>query len=483
MSKISIENKILRTVRETICRHRMFNGGETVLMAVSGGPDSVALVHVLLSLAPEYSLRPAIAHLNHCLRGRDAERDAEFVADMGRRLDLTVYAERKNVRAFQVNRRVSPEEAARLVRYEFYDAVAAEHGFDKIALGHHSDDNAELVLLNLLRGSGPLGISGMTPVREGKFIRPLIHLKRSEILEYLSEKKIEYVTDVSNADLAFLRNRIRHHLIPELAAHYNPNITDALNRIAEIMRAEDCWFEQALEPVLQHCILSRASDEIVLSTAGLGRLERAAQRRIIRKAIFHIKKDLRRITLFHVDAVLDLLGNGPIEGRLNLPDGILAMKYTSELRILKQGIAGRRGGEPDRRGETEEYRYTMAAVGTLSIKETDARISLLEVGRDEMPDFGEIPAHRAYFDLDRLTFPLVVRNRRPGDRFSPLGVKGTQKLKDFFSDHKIPISERGKCPLLLSAGKIIWVAGHRIDNGVKVSPYTTRVLRAELFLA
>ncbi len=325
-SNNKIEKKLLRTVRNTIARFGMFVPGDAVLIAVSGGPDSVTLAHVLHILAGEYSLRLAIAHLNHCLRNQESDRDAEFVTTFARRLDLPFYLERKDVRSFQRQYHLSPEEAARQVRYAFYEAVASQDGFNKIALGHHCDDNAELVLMNLLRGSGPLGLSGIAPVRNDKIVRPLIHLKRSEILDYASEKKIAYVTDTSNTDPAFRRNKIRHHLIPELKKSYNPAIVDTLNRLGAILRAEDNWFEEALGPVFKNCVLNRTSDTISLSAPEFNNLTRAAKRRIIRKAIFSVKQDLRRITLFHVDAVLELAKKDPASGSLNLPGGIRVVK-------------------------------------------------------------------------------------------------------------------------------------------------------------
>ena len=483
MTTILIENKILHTVRKTIEAHRMFNPGDSVLIAVSGGPDSVALAHVLLTLAEEYAFRPAIAHLNHCLRGRDSDRDAEFVTGMARQLGLPIYLEKKDVRAFMTRRRLSPEEAARMIRYEFYEAVAAKNGFNKIALGHQSDDNAELMLLNLLRGSGPLGLSGIAPVREGKFVRPLIHLKRSEIIDYLSEKKLDYVTDESNTDPAFLRNKIRHHLIPELQTHYNPKIMETLNRLGEIIRAEDQWIDKALEPVLNQCVLARTPEKISLDITGCGQLARAVKRRIVRKAIRYVKKDLRRITFFHVDAVIGLVENGPANGRLNLPDGILAVRDNAELIILKQSGSGKKNDIATAEATMADYHYTVDAPCTLYIMEAGATITLCAIGADDLPDFKKTGANIAFFDLDRLSFPLVVRNLRPGDRFSPLGVSGTQKVKKYFINHKIPAAERKKCPLLLSGGNIIWLAGHRIDNSVKVGRQTRRVLKAELLLA
>jgi tRNA(Ile)-lysidine synthase len=461
----------------------MFSRGDSVLAAVSGGPDSVALVHVLLTLAVEYSLRPAIAHLNHCLRGPESDRDAEFVSVLARQLGVPIYAERKDVLAFKRGRRLSLEEAGRRIRYDFYDAVAAKYGFNKIALGHHSDDNAELVLINLLRGSGPLGLSGIAPVREGKIVRPLIHLRRSEIIDYLAENKLPYVTDASNTDPAFMRNKIRHHLIPELQSAYNPKIIETLNRLGEIMRAEDQWLDDALEPVLKQCVSFRGNQKISLALPKFNQLAKAVKRRVIRKAILAVKKDLRRITLLHVDAILHLIEKGRVSGRLNLPDGILVERNTVALTIVKRNKVGKQKDCRILQTRSTDYQYTIAAGGTLFIKEADVSITLCEIDADDLPDFKETGAHKAFFDLDRLLFPLLVRNLRPGDRFSPLGVNGTQKVKKYFINHKIPGAQRRKCPLLLSGGNIIWIAGHRIDNAVKVNPQTRRVLKAELLLA
>jgi len=469
------EKKILRIVRETIARYAMFVPGDAVLIAVSGGPDSVALAHLLDTLAEEYSLQLAIAHLNHCLRAQESDRDAEFAAGLAGKFNLPFYLEKKDVHAFQKRRRLSLEEAARQVRYEFYEAVASKDGFNKIALGHHSDDNAELVLMNLLRGSGPLGLSGIAPVRDNKIVRPLIHLKRSQIQAYISEKKIGFVTDTSNTDPAYRRNKVRHHLIPELKRSYNPAIVDSLNRLGEILQAEDQWMDEALEPFFNECVLDRTSHKISLAIPGVNAMDLAAGRRIIRKAIISVKQDLRRITFLHVDTVLELAKKVQACSSLNLPDGVRVIKGAGALTIEKQ--------DPESQADVIDYRYTIAGEGTTAIQEVNAAIKLTEIRREDLPDFKVSGNHRAFFDRDCLRFPLVVRNFRPGDRFSPLGVDGTQKLKKYFSNHKISARQRKKCPLLLSEDKIIWVAGHRIDNSVKLGPKTRRVLLAELLLA
>jgi tRNA(Ile)-lysidine synthase len=478
-----VEKKILRTVRQTIAAHRMFAAGDSVLVAVSGGADSVVLAQVLVTLAGDYSLRLAVAHLNHSLREKAADRDAEFVAAFARRLNLPVYIEKKDVRAYQRRRRLSLEEAARQVRYEFFNKVAARCGFNKIALGHHGHDNAELVLMNLLRGSGPLGLSGIMPVRDGKIVRPLIGLKRSDIRAYIAEKNLPHVTDASNADTSLRRNRIRHQLIPELENNYNPAIVDTLNRLGSIMRAEDEWIEDHLSPVFKKCAAVKRSGAVSLDIARLRPLATAAQRRIVRKAIFCVKKDLRRITLLHVDAVLNLVEKGPEHGCLNLPQGIQAARNAAELTIAAGRPSpstnqGRRAGPG-----TADYQYTIRRPGTLGIQEAGVFITLTEIGVEDVPELKNIGRRLAFFDRASLQFPLVVRNIRPGDRFSPLGLNGSQKVKKYFNAHKIPGLQRRKCAVLLSEGRIIWLVGHQIDNCVKLGPHTRQVLKAELLLA
>jgi tRNA(Ile)-lysidine synthase len=339
------------------------------------------------------------------------------------------------------------------------------------------------VLINLLRGSGPLGLSGIAPVREGRIVRPLIHLRRSEIINYLTEKNLPYVTDASNTDPVFIRNKIRHHLIPELQTAYNPRIIETLNRLGEIIGAEDQWLDDALEPVLKQCVTFRADQKISLALPDFNQLPKAVKRRVIRKAILCVKKDLRRITLLHVDAILNLIEKGRVTGRLNLPDGVLVERNTVELTIVKRNKVGNRKDCRRLQTASTDYQYTIAAAGTLFIKEADVSIALCEIDADDLPDFKETGVNSAFFDLDRLLFPLLIRNFRPGDRFSPLGVYGTQKVKKYFINHKVPGAQRRKCPLLLSGGNIIWIAGHRIDNAVKVSTQTRRVLKAELLLA
>ena len=478
-----IEKKVHRTVDQTLRTHRMVQNGDAVLVAVSGGADSVALVSILLELAPKYSLRMAIAHLNHCLRQSESDRDETFVAALAKQLELPFYAGREDVRRYQERHRLSPEEAARQVRYGFYDSIAAQYGYRKIALGHHGDDNAELVLMNLLRGSGPLGLCGISPVRDNKIVRPLINLRRSEIMDYVAAKNLDYVTDSSNWDLKYHRNKIRARLLPELESEYNPRLIDSLNRLTAIMGAEEEWIENLIHPIYEKAIVFKEKNKLGLSIPELNQQPIAVRRRLIRRAIRWAKGNLRRIAFAHVESVCQLAKIGPISGILDLPDRIRIRRDRNVLMISKEDLNLRRLDGIPCLAAMRDYEYPLSGPGKIFVEEAEMHISFIEIPKAQLLDLQQSGHRVAFFDMDKLRFPLVIRNFRPGDRFWPLGSSGNQKLKKFFIDHKVSPIERAKCPIVLSCNKIIWVAGHRLDNLVRIGPQTQRILKAELVLA
>lgn len=478
-----IEKKIFRTVDQTLRAHSMIQKGNAVLVGVSGGPDSVALLHILRALAPKFELRMAVAHLNHCLRPNESERDQAFVTALAEQLKMPIFAEKRDVRHYQEKHRLSLEEAARQVRYQFYQHTAAKHQYDKIALGHHADDNAEQVLMAMLRGSGPLGLAGVPPTRPDKIIRPLINLRHTDILDYLVAQDLKFVVDSSNRDSQFLRNRIRTRLIPNLQTEYNPKCVDSLNRLATICSAEEEWIENMIQSILEEVMVFEDQDRLELSIAQLQHTPIAVQRRLIRKAILHVKGNLRRIAFVHIEAVLSLARQGLRGGTCDLPNGIRVWRDPDRMVI---SMARQRTREPAGGHLTpivSDYRYQLVMDGEILIKEAGGMIRFREMPFNQVSDWRQSDPRVAYLDRDKLSFPLVIRNFRPGDRFSPLGTRGHQKLKKFFIDHKISRTERMKCPIVVSRAKIIWVAGHRMDNAVKIDSQTRRVLKAELLLA
>ncbi|MFC1515129.1 tRNA lysidine(34) synthetase TilS [Thermodesulfobacteriota bacterium] len=461
----------------------MLKPQDAILVGVSGGPDSVTLLHVLTALAPRLSLRLGVAHLNHGLRPQTADTDAEFVSSIAKEMALPLFLEKADVRKYREENRLSLEEAARHVRYDFFHRTAQQNRFNKIALGHHADDNAELVLMNLMRGSGPLGMSGIPPVREERVVRPLIQLKKQEIMDFLNAESLPYVSDKSNRETRHLRNRVRHHLIPVLKTSYNPGIVETLNRISSILRDETDWIEKFVVPDLEKSILKEQDDTVTVSVKQLDKMHIAAQRRLVRKVVSKVKGNLRAVTFSHINSVMGLLKGGSAGKRLDLPGRVSVRRKGDALLFSKEKRALRNIDTTVDNQAVRPYEYEIEMPGSIYIKEIRAHMAVSQIGPEDVSPFPDIKPDTGFLDMDTLYFPLVVRNFRPGDRFTPLGMTGTQKIKKYFINNKVPAAQRSKCPVLLSRNKIIWVVGHRIDESVKIKPSTQNVLKAELLLA
>lgn len=501
---------MLLSVKKTMDTFDMIQKGDAVLIGVSGGPDSVALFHVLHFLALNLSFTLGIAHLNHCLRGIDSDNDASFVLSMCKRLNVKCFMATEDVWAYKKRHGLSLEEAGRRIRYDFYYKTAKKNGFNKIALGHHQDDNAELILMHLLRGSGPLGISGIPPIRKVQendvtIIRPFIESPKTHIIDFLKSNNLQYVTDKSNQEPTHLRNKIRNDLLPQLKTTYNPNIIETLNRVASILRSEEKWMDNMIQPVFDQLNTHQENGGILLKSSELNRLPVAARRRIIRKAIAEIKGNIRRITLFHIDSIINLSEDTHAQGSLDLPDRIRVLKKGNNLQLSEENKPLREICSQEIETASEQYNYTIdnpwkdvetidnstdpensfqnKKFKSIFIKEINAQLKLTKI---RIPDIAAVQLNNqksAFFDYEKIRFPLILRNVMPGDRFTPLGMTGSQKVKKYFINQKIPRHMRADIPILLSHGNIIWVVGYRMDDAFKVISTTRNVLKAELFLA
>ncbi len=459
ISRTSIVKRVTRTIK----RHAMLVPGDRVLAAVSGGADSTALVHILYALAPALRIQVAVAHLNHGLRGKASEDDARFVQSMAHRLELTFH-----LACIRMDPSLSSlEERGRRERYAFLHQLAEKQGYTKIALGHHMDDNAEAVLMHLLRGSGIRGLGGIPPVRNGLIVRPLIDMERTEITNFLQKHHIEHVEDASNADLRFDRNRIRHHLIPLLKDVYNTNVVPALHRTAGLCWQEDRWLQNHLSPMLNETLISIDPDCMALDIARLSAAPLAVQRRLIRDGLRKWHGHLKRINAGHIDSLIKLLRPQSVGKRICLPNRIGVDRTPSHLHFT---IRPGRGFSPD--FSPRNYIYQVPVPGNhpliMDIPEADCRLrfSCQAFPKREYTD--GMGKDLIWFDLEQLTFPLTIRNFRPGDRMQPSGMQGRQKIKKIFGDRKIPAAQRHRIPLLISANDILWVVGLR--RGARANP-------------
>ncbi len=487
MKRFTDKSKMLRKkIKQTIAEHRMFQPGDKVLVGVSGGPDSVALLHLLVEMAPRYGLTLAVGHLNHALRGTAADRDADFVAELARRVGLPLHADKRDVRRFRRYHRLSLETAARQVRYSFFDELVTRHGFTRIALGHQMDDNAEQVLMNLLRGSGPTGLSGIPPVRDGLIVRPLIHVDRQQIMDYLAREDHDYVIDESNTDGRHLRNRIRSELIPLLAAEYNPRIVYNLNKTANVCRSENRWLEQTLDPIFDSCVVEHTECKIAMPVSKVTGLDPAVQRRLFRRAIQQVAGDLRKVSFDNIEAVRALAAVGKPGKTIDLPHRVRVCRTDTSLVFLREK-GPLRDIPPDKWQKVPSFTYYITPPGDILIPEAGCRLvfTILDVSQFPKRFLADDPASgtTAFLDLDKLTFPVMIRNRKAGDRFSPLGLRGTQSVRKFLASREKDRRKRALCPVMVSKDRIVWVIGYGIADGVKIDSMTHRGVKVQVFLA
>lgn len=435
-----------RKIERFIAGQRLLEPGDTVIVAVSGGADSVALLDVLAGLD---SLRLTLvpAHLNHLLRGEESDRDEEFVRELAGRYGLTPEVRRSDVAAMAAAAGLSLEEAGREARYAFFRELAGRCGARAIAIAHHRDDQAETVLMRLLRGSAGSGLSAIRPRGDdGLLVRPLLGVCREEIEAYLSKAGLEWREDSSNLDTGFLRNRVRHELVPLLRS-YNPQITENLCRTAEALARDEELLAAVTSEAFARCVTMAGSSRVV--ALDLLDLEPAALRpRLFRMVIAAVKGDLRRISFRHLAAVERLaLAENP-SGRAVLPDLFVEREYRRL--VFRQGMGGQLPAERD---------FLLRIDGPGSYPLPGGATLVVEEFPTLPDDWRGGGAQTLWVGGAALPFPWEIRYFRNGDRFRPLGMVGEKKLKNLFIDRKIPVSARGRIPLFICRGGIFWVGG------------------------
>ena len=473
----------------TLARHDMVHRGDRVLLAVSGGPDSTALLTLFRRAARRLGVELHVAHLDHGWRGRGSARDAEFVRRLALRMRLPVTIGHADGRkAPDSTRRQSSREAiGRALRMRFLMETAAAVGAARIAVGHTLDDQAESLLMRLLRGSGTRGLAGTYPVVDGLFIRPLLGVRRTEIVAWLKSRRQAYRVDPSNRDTTLTRNRVRRRLIPLLEREFNPAVAEVLARSAGLLRDEETW----MDDLAQAAFRSAATVDpggVSLAAPALVAMPRALLRRVLRRAVEEVRGHLLGLDFRHVEEMERLLSR-PGLASIDMPGGLRVARRPGMLR-LEPVVTGDRAARPER-GPAEVRSPSGNGDGTAG----GCREAVCPIpGSVDLPGLGlalrarvvapEDPAvapgpDRACLDADLLPGPLLERPRRPGDRFVPLGGPGTRKVKSFLIDRKVPVAERGRIPLVLENGRVAWIVGLRIDDRFKVTPATRRILVLE----
>ncbi|MBS3818562.1 tRNA lysidine(34) synthetase TilS [bacterium] len=451
---------ILQKFKQFIEKKGLLEKGEGVLIAYSGGIDSTGLLSLFLEIKQEWNLHLYLAHFNHRLRST-AFKDELFVRKVARSFFLPLFVGSQDVRSYAQEKGVNLEEAGRRLRYEFLNQTALGEGIQKIATAHTLNDQAETVLMRILRGTGLKGLTGISPQVNGNIIRPLLNIEKKEIQDYLQKKGMSFCVDESNKNRRYTRNRIREELIPYLERNYATGIIPRLGRLASLVQEEEAYLEKSAKEKARE-FFSLRNNRLCLQADLTSRIPLALARRVVREFVSKIKGDLRGVSYEDVDQILSLEGGK----KYSLKGGILLCRENDWI------------FSKEKKSFPLNYEYEWSGKELLEIKEIGLKFRGAKQKLEGMiPDFND--NQRVCLDLAKLDFPLRVRNRRKGDKYQPLGAPGRKKLKEIMRSRKIPRGEREKRPVFLSAGEIVWILGLPVSEKFKITEDTLESFKIE----
>jgi len=460
-----------------------------VVVGVSGGPDSLCLLHVLRQLATDYDLKLHVAHLDHCIRGSESQADAAFVRQLAAEWKLPATVEAEDVPALARARKLAIEEAARQARYTFLARVAHRIEATTIAVGHNADDQTETVIMHWLRGSGLAGLRGMlpeTPLTEYRLleeedlsqrsslrlIRPLLEVPRKAIEAYCREHGLQPRFDLSNLDTTYYRNRLRHELIPYLEG-YNPNIREVVRRMARVIADDYAWLRADLLRTWPQVVIYEDNEAIVFDRARWRMLPLSLQRSTLRRAVQLLRRGLRNINWVHIEDAMTVAREHDAGAQATLPQGLLLTVGYDTLTVAPIGY------QPPNPWPQVVSPMTIAVPGRTTLSDGRWRLETQVLALAELPAGWQDNPDRwtAYVDAGAAGSPLVIRGREPGERFQPLGLAGRWKpVRELMINAKVPQGARDSWPLVVSPTGVVWVTGFHIDERVKITPQTRQVL-------
>lgn len=466
-------HRLVELVRRTGRQERLWSPGDRVIVAVSGGADSTVLLHIMKEIAVDEELRLELvcAHLNHGLRGAEADRDAEFVRDLARRLNLPFELGYADVPAYMKESGKGLELAAREKRYEFLHRAAERYGAASIALAHHADDQAETVMMRLLRGSGPSGLAGMRLKRREKnveLIRPLLRIYKTDLLRACRESGLSFVEDSSNLKTEYARNSVRLDVLPFLG-QYNGQLAESLNRLAELVSAEDDYLLRETSKAYADIVYMEKGCP-AFKIARFAGLHVALQRRLIKLILNYLPLSTEENDFVKIEAIRQgTVRDRPTTWSLDLGGGAKCLREYDTVRFIPVAAESQ---IPHYTYLVEQFPAEVPIAGTGQ----SLRMTRLTAGGD-VARAKAAGNNEAIFDADELVYPLTVRSRLPGDVMKVLGLNGSKKVKDIFIDAKIPPSLRSRIPMVTDAnGRILWIPGVRRSAIAAVNRHTTSVV-------
>ena len=454
---------IFEKVLSTINKHELIQKGDKIVVGLSGGPDSVCLLHILSRLKDKFDLEIYAAHLNHQIRGIEAQKDAFYISKLCEEMGITFFIKSINVPEYCEKNGVSIEEGARKLRYEMFYEVKNNTRANKIAIGHNLNDQAETILMRIMRGTGLQGLKGIEYIRDGVIIRPILDIERSDIEKYCEQNNLNPRIDKTNLESIYTRNKIRLELIPYMKDNFNSNIIESISRMGNSLRSDNDYIEN--ESLIKFKEVSNINDDSVeINLSSYINLHNSIKVRILRNSIKHILGDTNFIDQRHIDDILDLEDESKIDKVINLPRGIFVYRKKNSIILTNKEIVI----------EEIEFCYNIPSNGFIKIKEIGTIIETQVVNINKYKRSKSDKSSK-WFDFNKIKGGIVVRNRRSGDKIKLSG--GSKKVKDLFIDIKIPKEDRCKIPIIADSQGILSVGDFRNSEDYKIDEKTKEVLK------
>lgn len=458
-----IKERFLRYIED----NSLINKDDGIVIGLSGGPDSVCLLHLLCSVREELNLKLAAAHVNHMIRGEEADGDEEYSRQLCEKFDVDFFALRKDVEGYAKEKGMSSETAGRKVRYDFFYEVLREKGYSKIATAHNANDQAETILLRIMRGTGLDGLAGIPVKRENRYIRPILFMKREEVEEYCKKNNLEPRIDATNLEKLYSRNKVRLDIIPYMKENFNKDVVEAINRMALLLQDDNKFIVEEVNKVYkEYCI--EKTDKVIIQKEVFNKNSTIIGR-IIRKSIKKVNGNQYDVELKHIKEI-ENIQKVSTNKTVDLPYGIFAENVYGDIHIkLKKFIKS---------NKYDELVYEKELIDEETIEFNGYTFSFKVLNNIENIQFTKNNCIK-YFNYDKINGNIIIRQRKNGDKINPFGMKGNKKLKDIFIDMKVPKEERELIPVIQFGDDIAWIVSLKLSNKFRVTNDTRKILKIE----
>lgn len=454
---------MIETVMNNVSEYNLIEENDNIVAAVSGGHDSMAMVYALVEVRKSIDFNIIVAHVNHGVRGDEAKRDQEFVKNQAKKLGLEFTTRDVDMNGYAREHKITAEEAGRFLRYSFFREIIKEKGSGKIAVAHNRNDQAETLLMRIMRGTGIDGLKGMD-FKSGDVIRPLLDISRTDIEEYIEENHIETVLDKTNLVPIYSRNKVRLELIPYIKENFNQNIVDTLWRLSQSSKLDVSYLDEVVEEKYKLVMKYESKHSIILNRLVFAEENPSIKARLLRKSIEKIHGSMQGIGEVHISSLVELFDSNETGKKIDLPNDIVGKTSYDNLIIERKSVE-----------KTDDFECNLTK-GENVFTEIGVSIHIsvytdkLSVGKSK---------NKKLFDFDKVMGKLRIRNRKNGDRLVPFGMKGSKKVKDYFIDNKVPRDLRDRIPILADDENIIWIIGYGISDLYKVTDETKNFLVVE----